>query len=70
MAACAALTGLAVASAKKPDKLLAEAETHLTEALTRCRALIGGIGAGYSAGVGAVAESKEGEGAKSRQRRH
>lgn len=33
----AALTGLAVASPKKQDKLLAEAETHLTEALTRCR---------------------------------
>ncbi|MGH7453568.1 MAG: hypothetical protein ACRENG_19620, partial [bacterium] len=33
----AALTGLAVVSPKKQDKLLAEAETHLTEALTRCR---------------------------------
>ncbi len=33
----AALAGPAVASSKKQDKLLAEAETHLTEALTRCR---------------------------------
>jgi len=33
----AALTGLAVASSKKQDKLLTEAEIHLTEALRRCR---------------------------------
>jgi len=33
----AALTGVAVASPQKQDKLLAEAEIHLTEALTRCR---------------------------------
>ncbi len=33
----AALSGLAVASPQKQDTLLAEVETHLTEALTRCR---------------------------------